>query len=1134
MRLAQLTLQGFKSFGNRTTVEFSPGVTAIVGPNGSGKSNLLDALKWATGGGRASAYRAGEKKELIFHGAAGKRGVGLAEVEVEFVDRGSSLKVHRTLAADGTSRLKLNGAVARFLDIDEALAGTGLGTSGLAVIGQGEVSQVLMADPEHLLSYVAEAAGVARLSGRREQTEQRLATAGQHLERLQDVLDELGTRLETLAHEADQAARHQALRREGLQLRYTAAVQREAGLRSEIGELATRAEALAEEIVVRRRAVAEARAALEVAKTEREVEEAAYREALADTEAKRGNLRVAETRLANARDRVASLEDRSERVARELSDLAELAPPSGPDVDVAALETALTTARDRLDAAEAARSEAHRAAADAVDALEAQRRQRAESERRRAAAQARRDELLRQLEGVEERLGELATPSTDVGELEAAARERRDALGAVERALDETRSALEDAQRAHAEVAAEAMALGRAVERQRAAYASRRGYAEGPRNALTSGIDGVVGSVADLLEVPGELQRAIGGALGRRSEYVVVDNAEVAQRTIAHVRSAGGYVTVLPLDLVQGDGRPSGDLAGEPGVVGVAAELVDVAPRFRPVVHRLLGGTVVVEDMDVAVRIARRRSHRPRLVTLDGDLVEASGAMSGGRRHDGVDVLGAAAELEQAERAAAEAAELEEERRATLQEVQARTKALLAERSEAADALAQAQTRLSDARERAAAEARARRDLEQRRADLQTSLDQVDVPKVDVAPEDEALLQRAAAAARDAFDRADAVAVEARTQHAEARRQHELAIERWRSFEVAVAQYERDRARRSSLRERSQELAEALAQARGDAAAAERAREDAAAAIPTNLAAKESAYRAAGTRVAERERASEEAAAAQQQAAEALEQLRVQLARRESALEIAEQERAEFPEGLEALDIAERTAKSRLRDIERELEEIGPVNHRAAQEHARERERHETLAMEMAQAELAAAELASTLERLDRETTTRLREAIAGMTERFAVHVQELFGPAAEGAIEVDTEGQRPVGLRIRLQPPGKQTQSLNLLSVGERTMGALAFLFALMAVEGSEGLPMAVLDEVDAPLDEANIRRYCTFLERLAGQGTQFVLITHQKATFEVADTLWGVTTEQGVSRVFSITRRDDLGQRDPAPAAS
>ena len=284
----------------------------------------------------------------------------------------------------------------------------------------------------------------------------------------------------------------------------------------------------------------------------------------------------------------------------------------------------------------------------------------------------------------------------------------------------------------------------------------------------------------------------------------------------------------------------------------------------------------------------------------------------------------------------------------------------------------------------------------------------------------------------------------------------------------------------------------------------------------------------------EAEAALDRASEAQAGRSEALERARVQLARRETALEAAESELAGFPEGLEPLDVADRAARAELREIETTLERLGAVNHRAAQALSELGGEHEAREREAREAREAVERLSTTLERLDRETTERLSAAIDGVRTRFRTHIGELFGADGEGDVETEIDEGRPTGLRIRLQPPGKRTQALGLLSVGERTMGALAFLFALMGEEqGGRGLPVAVLDEVDAPLDEANIRRYRTFLERLARQGTQFVLITHQKATFEVADVLWGVTTEAGVSRVFSIRKEEgDRGVAAPVAA--
>ncbi|MEJ2357795.1 MAG: AAA family ATPase [Deinococcales bacterium] len=335
MRLTSLSLQGFKSFGNRTSVEFAPGVTAIIGPNGSGKSNLIDALKWTTGGGRAREFRASDKTDLIFHGASGKRGLSLAEVEVELRGDGRAIKVYRSLDREGTTRLRLNGRNARFLDLEEALAGSGLGRSGVALIGQGEVSQVLVADPPKLLEYVAEVAGVGRMSSRREQTQARLETARGHLDRLQDVLVELDERCTRLGEEAADAERHATLTAEALRLRVTAARRRVEGLEEEIGGLQGRRAELQAAIAEGRVRLQELRTQLEAVRVERDAREEVYRSALAEAELKRGDLRVAEERAARARERRDAAAAALVTARDEATRLVGSEPPSAPEDDPA-------------------------------------------------------------------------------------------------------------------------------------------------------------------------------------------------------------------------------------------------------------------------------------------------------------------------------------------------------------------------------------------------------------------------------------------------------------------------------------------------------------------------------------------------------------------------------------------------------------------------------------------------------------------------------------------------------------------------------------------------------------------------------------------------------------------------------
>jgi len=1137
VRIERLTLAGFKSFGERTTVEFAPGVTAVVGPNGSGKSNILDALRWATGGGRAREFRAGEKTELIFHGAAGKKRLGRADVEVELLAGGRRIRIRRTLDRDGVTKLTLNGRVARFLDLDDELAGSGLGRGSLAVIGQGEVSGVLMADPSRLLAYVAEAAGVARLSGRREQTEGRLEAARGHLERLETKLADDEERLQTLRRDADDARRHDELTARGLRLRFTVALARVASLEGEVASLAEATARLEGEASAARHRIVELRAAAKLAREADAQAEAEQREATAAYARAAAEVRVAEHALEAATMRAADLERQRERTSGELAALQDQTAPVAPTDDLAGLQA---EADNAAAAAELARLRREAAEADAESARdERERLEVAASQAARDAAQAetRHDGLRRQLDevvsglqsleaGAGEEVANGAAPAQ--ASAEQLERDADVALGHAESALETVRRRLESAQATHADASAEVRARQRDAARQRAAFEARRGYAEGPRHALTSAVDGVIGSLADVIRVPREVSDAIGVALGRRAEYVLTENAEVARRVLTHVRRAGGWVTLLPLDLVQGGGHDVDQrLLQEDGVIGLASRHVEADRRFASVVQQLLGGTVLVDTSARATELAGRYRRRPRLVSLEGDVLEPGGALSGGSRQRNGAVLGAAAELEEAERAAQQAEQAMTSARAEVGAAQQEHRAATDELLSARRAAGQARERAARAREAQAAERRLRDELEARKLRLEQALDEL--PTVPDAIPEEAVgaARRADAEARAALQSARQAEVPSAARAAETARRLVLAEERARAHQAAWARYQEDLGRAETLQRELERLETALRAAWSGAEQAESRVREARAALPDDAGATEEARAAARGALRAAEERLEEAAEQQSRIAEALEQARVLRARRETALETAQAERDRFPDGLEPLEVGERAARSAIREAELELERIGAVNHRAAQTLTELAGEHEERAREVRDARAALEQLSATLERLDRETTSRLDAAIAGVRARFVAHVSELFGDDGLGDIEVDRDEGRPTGLRIQLQPPGKRTQTLGLLSVGERTMGALAFLFAQMGEEhGTSGLPVAVLDEVDAPLDEANIRRYRSFLERLSGQGTQFVLITHQKATFEVADALWGVTTDRGVSRVFSI-RKDETEPR-------
>ncbi|MEW6421274.1 MAG: chromosome segregation SMC family protein [Deinococcota bacterium] len=1095
--LQSITLQGFKSFADRTRLEFGPGVSAVIGPNGSGKSNVVEALRWATHQARARELRAGRGTELIFHGSGGKAPLGLAEVQVELLTAEGRINVTRRVYRDGTGEQDLNGRPARARDVQGALRGTGLGPGGLAVIGQGEVSGVVQAEGRTLLGYVQEAAGLSRAVSARQETEARLREADGHLEQLRLVQAERAAQVERLAQAARDARAYRELTLRALMLedalkrerqtalqREIAAAREEAGtLDARSAELAAGVQAAAARVEAAREAVADARARAE-----------AFAGAL-------DALRAAREAHAQAQRYAAHLQAEAERLRAELAALPS-SPPAGPAPDLPVLEVAVTAARTEAEAAErrarTLEAELTRARTQAARAAEAA-----------ARADASRETLESELERAEGNL-EAALEAL------AAARERLEAAAHVRAQAEAGYAALvarrsdAQAQERHlsselARLSASAAPLRRERERLEQSLDSYARYGEGARNALRLDHPGIVGSVADLLSVPAEYETAVTAALGRRLEQIVVHSGEDARMIIEELKRMGGRATFLPLDLMRARPRRDGPLLCETGVIG---NLADLCPTDPPLVgEAILADTLVVEDLRAANRIARAYPNRPRLVTLGGELLEPGGAITGGRLRDvGFSVLADQRRFQEI------GAELEEVDRQT-----ARLKAELGKVQVILSGDVQEHDTLLAARERAARE---EREAEKRVTELEAQVRSLSAHRdrlltrltaeapapaeLDSAPADPAALEAVllqARAAAEGHREQERAALEA------------LALAReldgaWRAFRSA-------RARAADLREHLAANAGALQaqEAHLTAAAAEVQRREAALGTldehELDRAEKErdAAAQAYTSLIGE-----------QNKIRARLEDLRLLIARREGSLE-------SIPDGCSPPGTP-REWTAELNRTRAELERLGPVNARAEADHAAERAELEALTRELSDAEAAAAELRAHLTELETAESRATRAAFERVNAAFREYSAELLGGQGELEPEFDETG-RLVGLRLAVQPKGKRTRSMTLLSAGERTMAGLGFLFALNHAggEGSAGgLPLAVLDEVDAPLDEANIRRFTAFLERFSARGAQFLLVTHQKATMEVAQALWGVTTDQtGASRVLSIRQGEE-----------
>jgi chromosome segregation protein len=1155
IRVRGITIQGFKSFGERVRLEFSPKVNAVIGPNGSGKSNVIEAIRWASHTARTRELRVKESTELIFHGSSGKQALNLAEVQLELEQPTGGLSITRRLYRDGDSDLELAGKNVRVRDLHDALRGSGLGPGGIAVVGQGEIGAVISANPTTMLGYLEEAAGLSRATHRRAQSLERLEQARIHLSRAEDLTIEVKSRVAKLELEAIAAGEYTGLSTEMTELEAAIRRSRVRVLREEISKL--RADLLETQIKAENasQSVIALTANLEQLRLEREAKQSAFAELTAEFERLRGEAKLARERAANADANAKSLESERLRLESELQVLAvQLVPvePEAPTADLSALETVFT-------AAKAALRLASQAELDAKIELSKMRSERDKLEREvrvqremSARADAERDTLAQ----------EQALAKT---ELEPAVLE---AVRSAQ-ALEDTKTELETAQRGldkferestsitarlsagsarQMELKAARAPLQKEFARLEAAKNAHSYLSEGPRRALNSGIKGMIGPVSDLLRVPQHLETAVGAALGRRIENIVVENGEVAKKVIESLKKSGGRATFLPLDILRTRPRRNLPIAEENGVVGYAAELIE--SEYQIVLESLFGETLIVENLDVGLRLARAYRDRPRLVTREGELLEAGGAVTGGR---GRDTTGETfAELRRLDETKTELETLEKEllklektldadreiatqaRLATTQ-MDARVSQLRRDTDAARQLAVQSETKRESLAHRVA-------QLEQRLSKLEPaapSQTDFDTAVPSLAPHEQ-IVQTATAN----IETARGIERSAENTWREAQNHAALYLEKQRAYQTALLRSQENQARGSRIRERLEsihlqefELSARLEQANPEIVTLEQQAANLGvgqAKDELEVLEKQRLHLETELNSATRRVSSER---------EDIETARLAIARRETNLETVESEllenSPEFTEAkaeiLEALlrvsdpDGTPRSWATRVNQIRNRLEEIGAVNMLAAEEFIREQTRLHELETGVADSLAAVQELEVALDELERDVTARLKESIARVTTAFREYSLELLG--GEGELEtIRDETGALEGLALRVTPKGKRTRALHLLSTGERTMAALGFLFALSrAPEGHAGLPFAALDEVDAPLDEANIRRFTHFLRVLADQGTQFILVTHQKATMEIADALWGVTTDTGgISRVYSIKNESKADAAD------
>jgi chromosome segregation protein len=1164
MRIRRIELHGFKSFVDRTTFQFGPGISGVVGPNGCGKSNLIDAIKWTLGEQSPSTLRGKEMLDVIFAGAEGRRPSNMAEVTVAFDNeagtfggtyaRFDEIEVGRRLFRDGTSNYLLNRTPCRRKDIVGLFLDTGVGARAFSIIEQGRVDFAINARPEERRLLVDEVAGVNRFKTQRQEAERRMDRTRDNLVRVADLMQEMGRQRRALSVQAGHARRYRELRArwKGASLRaLTGIALRDRTLwRDSKGELRDLkvAEATAREAL--EQATAEA-SSLRDASGEARRRHEQLRDRRGEVSGKQ-QLRARELQLRTEEQR--SLELRLDRLKGDSTDLDRQVRDLQREAKQA--QAALVGSRRSLlemDGllAEAARREeqARREARAARSGVEATKAKLVEAMTRSGRSRNLATLLERQVREVEERLatqaeqlaeadreGEAVGQALVVAEeaLELARRERNKlaersrevatALKGASQRLKETRASLSSTEERRASTAARLGSLQELIR-------GLEGFGEGARLLVAEleGTDQVLGTVADLLRTPEELESEVELVLGDRLRGLVVRNPAEAARRVPP--GASGRLLLVPAEPLDLPPLP-GSLAERVGAEGVSG-----------LAERLLGDAVPTGEGSVAVRsglwtggddggsglLAQRRTARRLEVELTG-LVEqvASARAIRDTRAEEVRELEEARATVAAEVHEAELAELT--RRRDLDEARARrerfrqaTQRAEAERTRMQANLATRREELAGARAEATEQdaARARHDdaLEELRAEATRTERQSDQ----------------VAAATNALRVELATAQQSLAGHQrDARRLDGQLAEVQRRQERAVIDLQAGAARQGQLEQLIKSLGADAAELQAE-------------------------HTSLGKEVVAAAAVREEAAAGWQRAEEHLRDLRsrldglrrdvgsreVALAEARTALQAcraraAEDFDLELDPVLDALVTSnkatvtlkgtgrvqlERHEVSDGRAIERcqaeaataqaRLDTLGPVNLAADAEYAEIDERYSEIQCQRDDLDKAMTDLRRAIAKIERETRERFQDAFARVTERFSALYPRLVG-GGRAELQLTLPGDLlATGIDIVVEPPGKRLQNLSLLSGGEKAMAAIALVFAVFQVKPS---PFCLLDEVDAPLDDSNSRSFNAMLREMSAE-TQFVVITHNRRTMEIADVLYGVTMQKpGVSSVVSV----------------
>ncbi len=1183
MYLKSLEVQGFKSFPDKTLIRFGDDITAIVGPNGSGKSNISDAILWVMGEQSSKTLRGAKMEDVIFGGTQKRAAVGFAEATLTLDNSDRALAndadevmVTRRYYRSGDSEYYINRQSARLRDIHEMFMDTGLGREGYSNIGQGRIDEILSLKSADRREIFEEAAGISKYRHRKEETERKLQHTEDNLLRIGDKVSELEMQLEPLKQQSEKAKKYLELKEElqGVEIAVwldtldklsAAAKKAEEDYASasfvlqqahdELDSLYARSETLGETLRGKD-------GELETVRQKVNMLESAHQQLEGQMAVLRGNAENNNANIIRIEEELQGQEDRSggigvqlEQTQNRITQIAADLESVRKDIQSARQELAVMTAnaqgmtrqflelrsRETTLAADIAGREADvRGLEESIQQTDARAQQLREDlsvgSGREQEAQGALNQSRRELRRAQEDVTAANNTIAGYSLRQKTRAQRRDAL---QEELRQLTAKLDGVQAK--------LRVFRAMERDFESYQKsvKLVMQESQRGSLRN----VHGPVSRLIRTEDAYTVAIEIALGGAMQQIVVDNEADGKAAIAHLkRTGGGRATFLPLSVIKGKTLQENGLEVCRGFVGVASALVKSQEKYRGVVENLLGRIVIVQDIDAALAMAKKYSNRFKIVTLDGQVINPGGSMTGGSVNKEAGILSRANELE---KLSAQEKDLDQKKlvlEADLQEAQRAVDQVEFQMTAAADQLRDAQDRVltldgkvkqheillqaicdakdSAQRELDSLEQRSRNDRD-RFAAQQAKIQVFEAQLVSTRENIQALEgiqtetaeQTAKITDRMTQLKTQEAALEAESATAQAHimdlQQLRSAMEGDRDKKLALIQIIRDDNARLEA-----EIRQMLARQQENDAETQAQRAKMEQTLTQRMEAEASKTRA--------ERDAQEKnkdILNMERACALLEQKKITTSMEEKQIIDKLWDSYELTPGtaherrgqIESVTAGNR----RISELKRKIAALGTPNLGAIEEYARVNERYSYLASQRDDVLTSKRELESIIRNITQEMTTIFVEEFKKIDHYFGLTFEEMFGGGKGQLILENPEEPLTCGIEIRVQPPGKQVKTITLLSGGEKAFVAIALYFAILKVRPT---PFCMLDEIDAALDDRNVERFATYLRGLSRK-TQFIVITHRRGTMEASDVLYGVTMqEQGISKLLRL----DLNQME------